>query len=267
MEIKKSIAVFIAIFWGAWAYGQDCDRSQPNFVDGEELVYQVYYNWRFIWIPAGEATFKLVEEDDHYKAEAVGANYPSYERLFRVRDRFQSRFHKETFRPFEFLRTIEEGKYRRFDSLQFDREHALVNRFQGKYKTDAEWTRDDVDPCVYDLLSIIYRLRTIDESQYKKGDKIKVDIYLEDRTYPIQLTLKGKQMKNIKNIGKVRTLLVSPELISGTVFNDDDHMNIWVSDDENKIPLLIESPIKVGSVKVILKSAKGLKYPSNYERK
>jgi hypothetical protein len=37
-------------------------------------------------------------------------------------------------------------------------------------------------------------------------------------------------------------------------------MTVWVGDDENRIPVMIESPVSVGSVKVVLKSYKGLKY-------
>jgi hypothetical protein len=51
-----------------------------------------------------------------------------------------------------------------------------------------------------------------------------------------------------------------PEIIAGNVFNEDAHMTVWVSDDQNKIPVLIESPVSVGSVKMVLKQYWGLKY-------
>ena len=61
-------------------------------------------------------------------------------------------------------------------------------------------------------------------------------------------------------MGRYRTHKFSPELIAGDVFKKGDEMTVYVSQDENKIPLLIESPVSVGSIKVVLKSYKGLKY-------
>jgi hypothetical protein len=49
-------------------------------------------------------------------------------------------------------------------------------------------------------------------------------------------------------------------VIAGNVFKDDAKMTVWVSDDQNRIPVLIESPVSVGSVKMVLKEYWGLKY-------
>jgi hypothetical protein len=38
-------------------------------------------------------------------------------------------------------------------------------------------------------------------------------------------------------------------------------MVVWVSQDGNRIPVLIESPIKVGSIKAVLNAYENLKYP------
>ncbi len=73
----------------------------------------------------------------------------------------------------------------------------------------------------------------------------------------------GKEAKKIKGLGSFDVLNISPDLIEGHVFEDGDKMNIWVSNDSNRIPLLIESPLAVGSVKAVLKSHQGLKYELN----
>jgi hypothetical protein len=66
--------------------------------------------------------------------------------------------------------------------------------------------------------------------------------------------------KNIHGMGKYKTLKFQPDVIAGNVFKEDAKMTVWVGDDENRIPVMIESPVSVGSVKVVLKSYKGLKY-------
>nr|HRO73131.1 DUF3108 domain-containing protein [Saprospiraceae bacterium] len=67
--------------------------------------------------------------------------------------------------------------------------------------------------------------------------------------------------KQIKDLGKFNTVRINPEVVSGNVFKKGDKMQIWVSDDDNRIPLQLESSVSVGSVRMVLKSYKGLKYP------
>ena len=77
---------------------------------------------------------------------------------------------------------------------------------------------------------------------------------------PINIGYDGKEVKNIKDLGDFKTLRIVPDVVEGSVFKKGDHMTIWVSDDHNRIPLLIESPITVGSVKAVLKSHAGLRH-------
>ncbi|MGI9159404.1 MAG: DUF3108 domain-containing protein, partial [Saprospiraceae bacterium] len=57
-----------------------------------------------------------------------------------------------------------------------------------------------------------------------------------------------------------RTQKFQPDVIAGNVFSEEAKMTVWVSDDQNRIPVLIESPVSVGSVQVVLKNYKGLKF-------
>ena len=94
-----------------------------------------------------------------------------------------------------------------------------------------------------------------------KGEEVPVKIFLDRKTYPLKVKYKGTENDTkIKGMGRYRTHKFTPELIAGDVFKEGDEMNVYVSNDKNKIPLLIESPVSVGSVKVVLKSYKGLKY-------
>jgi len=53
----------------------------------------------------------------------------------------------------------------------------------------------------------------------------------------------------------------SAKPICVSLFTDGSEFFIWLSDDENKIPLHLESPIRVGSVNAYITGYKGLKYP------
>ena len=42
-------------------------------------------------------------------------------------------------------------------------------------------------------------------------------------------------------------------------------MTVWVTDDNSRIPIIVEAKILIGSVKAIFTGAEGLKYPITAE--
>ena len=238
----------------------DCFVENNSFQDGEKLIYKLYYNWKFVWIPAGEITFEVFEEGDIYRIEGIGKSYPSYDNFFRVRDFYQTKMEKETLKPIEFVRHIEEGNYRKFDSLSFDQENLTVHSLNAKTKDAAEWEEYEINACMIDLLTVLYKLRNTDTDAYKPGDFLDLELFFDKEVFPIHVVYEKDEVKKIKDLGKFSTLKIRPELIVGNIFKEGDVMNIWVSKDANKLPLMIESPISVGSVKAVLKSYTGLKH-------
>jgi len=243
----------------------DCTKENTSFIDGEELVYKAYYNWKIVWIPAGEVRFKVSESEDEYKMEVVGKSYTSYDNIFRVRDFYSTTVDKETLQPKTFVRYIEEGKYKKFDSLYFDQKNGVVHSFNGKTKETARNIQFDIDACTLDLLSVMYSLRNTTVEDYSPGEFLDISMFIDEETYQIHVVYDKKEKKKIKGLGKFPALKVNPELVVGNVFKKGDVMNIWVSDDKNKIPLLIESPISIGSVKAVLKSYSGLRHSTVLE--
>ena len=113
-----------------------------------------------------------------------------------------------------------------------------------------------------DMLSILYYVRNQQVEGYEKGDEIPINVFFDKETYPLKVFYDGKdRKKKIKNLGKFNTLKFIPEVVAGYVFDEETRMKLWVSDDQNKIPLLIESPVSIGSIKAVLKRYENLKYP------
>jgi hypothetical protein len=235
-------------------------------MDGERLVYKAYYNWGMIWIPAGEAVFNIRENDESYEIDIQAKSYSSYDSFFKVRDYYYTKIDKETMYPSNFVRIIEEGKYRKYDSIAFDQKHNLAISFNGKSKETAVRKEFAMPDCMQDLVSILYFLRNTEVEKYKVGASIPTGIFLDEEVHPIEVTYDGKEKKKVKDLGKFNTIRVIPDLVAGEVFKEGDKMKIWVSDDANKLPLLIESPVSVGSVKAVLKSYSGLRHPLSAKR-
>ena len=243
-----------------------CSTSNEVFTQGEEMVYKIYYNLGFVWIAAGEVVFRVHEDKgNQYHISAVGRTLKSYDWIFKVRDYYDSYIDKETMLPTRTIRKVHEGKYRLFDDVRYDRSKEIVHSRKGKTESDVNEEEMPIEACTHDILSSIYMMRNIDFQSQQEGTNLPLKIYLDRKIYPLDIVYKGKRMeKRIRGHGKSSTLLFQPEVVVGEVFKDNDGMKVWVSDDKNRIPLMIESPISVGSVKAVLKSHKGLKHPASY---
>ncbi len=247
---------------GPTTFADPCNTTNFAFQSGEELTYKVYYNWNFIWISAAEITFRIIDDDDQYHYQVVGETYESYDWFFKVRDYYDTWVQKDNLLPMMSIRKVEEGKYRLYDYITFDQFRKTCYNERGKAKDDIRERKTyHIDACMHDMLSVLYYARNIKFDNYKVGDNFPIKIFADKETWPLSVKYRGKEAaKKIKGLGKYNTMRFSPQVIEGGIFPEDTEMNVWVTDDKNRLPLIIESPLSVGSVKAILKSHKGLRY-------
>jgi hypothetical protein len=238
-----------------------CAINNTSFKTGEELTYKVYYNWNFVWIPAGEIKFKVIDQGDKYYIHAKGRTYGSYDPFFKVRDEFKVWIDKETMLPRTSIRNVREGGYQLYDMMKYDFDKMEIHSYRGKSEDKTHKLVYDIDNCMHDILSIIYYVRNKDYAKMKKGTDIPVRIFLDKEKYSLEAKYKGREVKEIKGLGEFKTLKLMPEVVSGKVFTDPSGMAIWATDDKNRLPLQIESPLSVGSLKVVLKNYKNLRHP------
>jgi len=240
---------------------EPCFMENTTFQGGEELVYKLYYNWGALWLPAGEAVFKVSDIGGQYHISVVGKTYKSYEWFFKVRDYYDTYIEKNSLLPRTSIRDVSEGKYKLYDEVIFDQKNKKAKSRRGKTREQSRVKEYDVKECMHDILSIIYYTRNIDFNNYKEGDQFPVSIFMDKEVWDLSVKYKGKQArKKVRKNGRFNTIKFSPEIISGRIFKEGEQMMVYVSDDKNRIPVLIESPVSVGSVKAVLKKHKGLKY-------
>lgn len=238
-----------------------CNSDNTSFKVGEEMVYKLYYNLGILWLSAGEVKFKVEDLGNEYKFSALGTTYKSYEWFYKVKDYYETHVDKKTLLPTYSLRDINEGKYRLYDEITFDQASQLAISKRGKTKEEAVITTYPIESCMHDILSIFYFSRNLNFGEISMGSIFPIKIFIDKEIWPLQLEYRGREAdKKIKGLGKFKTLLFGPEVIEGYYFKKDTEMNIWVTDDNNKIPLMIESPVSVGSVKAVLKSYSGLRH-------
>ncbi|MFQ5448109.1 MAG: DUF3108 domain-containing protein [Saprospiraceae bacterium] len=240
-----------------------CNTLNTAFDTGEELVYKVYYNWGFIWVSAGEIIFRVLDDDDQYHFQVIGKTHDSYDWFFKVRDYFDTWVQKDDLLPLMSIRQLQEGKYTLYDYTTFDQFRRTCYSERGRSKeTIKEHNHFDVDGCMHDMLSILYFARNIDFAGYAEDESFPIKIFVDKATWPLEVRYKGAETgKKIKGLGRFNTLRFSPQVIEGDVFPKGAELNVWVSDDANRLPLVIESPLSVGSAKAILSRYAGLRHP------
>ena len=241
---------------------QDLPTDGNAFKSGEQLTYKIYYNLNFIWVPAGEVTFKVFDEGNQLHYQAIGSTYSSYEWFFTVEDRYDSWVDKNTLLPNYSERSVNEGKYHIFEKISFNQSGLKTQVWRSEKKGDPETkTEHSLKGKVHDVLSTLYMLRNIDFGSQQSGYAIPFTVFMDKEEFPLKMWYMGKdERKKVHGMGRYKTLKFQPEVIAGNVFNEGSKMSVWVSDDQNRIPVLIESPVSVGSVKMVLKKYWGLKY-------
>jgi hypothetical protein len=232
-----------------------CGIVNTTFASGETINFHVYYSVIGIPFDAGNASFTVgkskLNGKDVYHIVGIGNSNTRYDWIFKVRDRYESYIDTQSLRPYRFIRNVDEGGYKKFENVSFDHE---------KNKAVSEKGTFSVPPCVQDVLSSIYYARNINFAQYKPGDKIPFYLFIDDEVFSIYIRYIGKETIKTK-YGKFNAIKFKPLLIKGTIFEGGEKMTVWVSDDANHVPLRIESPITVGSVKVDMTSYRNLRHP------
>lgn len=239
-----------------------CTINNEAFQSGEKLTYKVYYNLNFVWVPAGEVVFSVTDQNNMLRLSATGRTYKSYEWFFKVRDLYEVFVDKTTMQPVMSVRDIKEGSFTLFHRQTFDFIKKQVTVESGSTREKTEKEKFNFQGCVHDIVSMIYFARNLDPGDYKKDQKIPIKVFMDKQTYGINVHFKGKEAKHdFKEVGIFKTYKFSPEMVTGGVFKDPASMNIYCTDDKNRIPLMIESSLAVGSVKVMLSKVEGIRNP------
>ncbi|MGC6285680.1 MAG: DUF3108 domain-containing protein [Polaribacter sp.] len=230
--------------------------AEPAFTDGEWLRYKMSYSG---FLRAGTAELQLKEADLNGKKvyHAIGKGWTSgmIKWFFKVDDNYQSYFSKDSVYPLLFKRKIFEGGYRKHVNTTFkhDSKKALVQDFLKKKDTLIGFNN------VQDMLSSFYYLRNLDVTQLKPGDEIKLNMFLDAKTYNFKLKYVGEELLKIRE-GKVKTLKFMPLVQAGRIFKEQESVTIWITADDNKIPVRLRANLRVGSLRAELEAYKGLEH-------
>lgn len=223
---------------------------------GEQLTYRVHYGI----VDAGEIEMnvendvKMIGGRPAFHIHARGRSYSGFDWFFKVRDHYQTYIDTMSVQPLQFSKYMEEGSYKDSDFAIFDYK---LKKVSSAKKGSVAFTGD-----VQDVISAIYYARTLDVKNAKAGDIFPLQVYLDGEVFDLKIKYVKKEVIKTE-MGKMNAIKVIPMVVADRVFKEQEGLELWVSDDENKVPLRVKAGLMVGSVKVDILKVGHLKYPLN----
>ncbi len=264
------IALLICIGFTAAAplivWSQPINYSgKPSFGQTEKLSYRVAYHWGLLWIDAADVEFSVkntnFDGQPAFHFHSTGISLKRWDWLFKVRDTFEVYVEQQSLKPLWHKRHTSEGGYVIHNIYHFDyHNNTVFAEIEETRKPYHTLTIPLKDP-TYDILGATYVVRSLDFSRLKKGDSLIVNMVVDDQIFPLPIVYQG--IETIRNRGRDRYECIAIDAIldEGTMFKPGEALRIWLSNDANRIPVMMEAKVRVGSVKVYLDGYENLKYP------
>lgn len=241
---------------------KDNYRKVPNssFGAGEKLEYRVHYGF----INAAEAKVDIsnsvvkVNNRPCYRVNVSGRTVGAFDLVSRVRDQWRSYIDTSAILPQMFYQSIEENKYRKQETITFNHGSDVA---YSEEKGDKKSFK--VPDNIHDVISGYYFLRTLNFDRIYEGQLIEVPTFFSGEVYPMRVKYRGKDIIKTK-FGKIKVLKLNPVMPNNKLFKGEDSIRIWVSDDENKVPVKVEVDLWIGALEMDLTSFKGLRNDFNW---
>lgn len=257
---NRIVLILLLTIHAIFAQGNLKNTSPPlqSFQDGEWFQLRLHYGP----FNASYATFSLEREilNDKavFHARGFGETTGIAKWFFKVEDYYESYFDEITGKPYRFIRDINEGGYTKNIEIDFNHEDGFA---QVNDKKKGEINEFSIENRVQDLISSFYYLRNF----YPKdgvglNESFDINMFFDNENYVFKLKFLGKETINSK-FGKIKCMKFRPLVQSGRVFEEQESVTLWVSEDKNRLPIRLQADIIVGSIKADLENFKNLKHP------
>lgn len=234
------------------------------FKRGEILNYRVHYGI----IDAGEATIMVTKDSlkfngkPTYHVVGTGNTRSAFDWFFKVRDRYDSWMDEETLLPQLFLRRVDEGGFIINQDYRFiqSANKVKVKRSGTDTKRSTPGSEYSLPEATHDIISAFYYARSLDLSKVKIGDIMTLQTFFDEELFPMKVKIIGREYIKTR-AGNIRCIALRPIIQQGRVFEEEEDLTMWVSDDFNRVPVRLQAEVLVGSIKMDLKSFENLAHP------
>ena len=218
----------------------DVERLWENnaFGTGERMVFSLDY----AFINAGKTVMTVdsiinVRGNDCYKIVSQVNSNKTFDLIFKVRDYVETNIDVKGVFSRRFFKKIREGGYKDHKEVIYEQERGFAHMFHN----DVYKLTSDIKPCSQDILSALFYIRTLD---FTVGDTLSISLHDVKKSYPLKVSVNRRE--NVKvPAGEFDCLVVEPFLESEGMFRSKGKMEIWLTDDDKKIPVIMRTYIKI----------------------
>ncbi len=219
------------------------------FKVGERLVYDVKYQF----VKVGEAEISIPEIVDYngrkcYRAVFRVRSLPFFSIFYKVDDRYESYIDVEGIYPWRFEQHIREGGYKFDFYAEFDHVNLIARTSEGIFP---------IPQYAQDVFSAFYYARTQDYSGKRVGERVKLENFYKNRTYPLEIKYLGEQIVKVK-AGKFKCVVVEPLIVEGGLFKAKGRFLLWITNDDKKVPVKMSAEIPIGNIVGELREFEGI---------
>lgn len=253
----KKTALFLLLCASAsilWSFVAQKPEKKKYFGAGERVEYRIHYGI----INAAEArvdiakNLSVINGKPCYRINVFGRTTGAFDVFTKVRDTWRSFVDTTNLEPQQFYRNIRENNYRKEETTYFDRKaHKATSKTKDTTRVYS------VPYNVHDIISGYYYLRTVDFNYRTEGDIIEVPVFLSDETIRMKVKYAGREVVKTK-YGRIKVFKLHPLMPNNKLFKGENSIRIWVSDDENKVPIKIEVDLFIGALAMDIKHYAGL---------
>lgn len=244
--------------------GAQCEAKNDAFKSGEHVMYELYFNWKFIWKRVGLASLTTNVTTYHnkpaYRFNLLAVSSKQADFFFKMRDTLTSVV-SEKLEPRYFRKGALEGKRYTVDEARFSFRDGLCFVNQKRIRPNGEIieTEQSDTRCIYDMLSILAQARSFDPQDYYVGQKILFPMATGRRVEEQTLIYRGKKKITADNDTTYRCLVFS--LVEYKKGKEKEVITFYVTDDKNHLPVRLDMYLNFGSAKAFLRSVTGNRHP------
>lgn len=213
-----------------------------SFVIPEVLQYDL--TWA--GVKAGEATLQIHDSGEEMKITSTARSAKWVSVFYTVNDVVESRVRKNQFepsivQPVHYRLNLREGKHRKDKEVIFD--HARLKAFYTDY-IDNEKIEFEIPSLTFDSISSFYYLRTMN---LEVGKSVYVTVFDSKKVWNVEVQVLRKERVKVP-AGEFDTIVVKPLMQSEGIFYRKGEIYIWLTDDKKRVPVLLKSKVKIGSI-------------------
>lgn len=258
----KGVIIAIVVVAGA------SSASAQLFQEGEVLYYRAAYRAKLIPnIEAGEVTVSTkldtLDGKEVYRVTGNGRTLPFFRWFFDMNDTYDIWVDRQTLQTQRFESDLKEDKYTFRSHYRYDWDSMKVHTWSQKRQNRPREKTMTLTPESMDAVSLYFNLRSIDLDSFKEGEHRRLDMVLEDTIRHLQYRYIGQEVLRVPRMGRFDTKKFACTIGSSEEFSftDGTEFSIWITNDENKIPVMLASPVRVGEIRAYLRRYEGLRHP------